>query len=134
MPRYVSTRFNEVNARGGPGEDYALKWKYRASGVPLQVLEETADWRRVCDPDGGLAWVHRRTVASELRVMNRAAADLPLRTHPHEDARTVARLAPRTTAALGVCKDGWCKVKADRVSGWAPQARLWGANEARQCR
>ena len=134
VPRYVATRFKEVNARGGPGDDYKLKWVYRSPGLPLQVIEETAEWRKVCDPDGSTAWVHRRTVGADRRVMNVAASDLPLRDRPTEDARTVARLAPRATANLGPCKGDWCRVKADRVTGWAPAARLWGVSDARQCR
>ena len=43
VPRYVSLKFNEVNARGGPGDDYKLLWTYRARGLPLQVIAETSD-------------------------------------------------------------------------------------------
>ena len=74
VPRYGVTRFATVNARGGPGDDYKLLWTYRARGVPLQIVAETFDWRRVCDPDGGLAWVHRRTVEGDRRVMNTGSA------------------------------------------------------------
>ena len=134
VPRYVATRFKEVNARGGPGDDYALKWVYRAAGVPLQVVEETAAWRRVCDPDGGLAWVHGRTVTTDRRVMNLAGAELPMRSAPSADARLVARLAPRATAAVGACKKGWCRLTIAHVSGWSEAARLWGTADAPQCR
>ena len=41
VPRYVSLKFAEVNARGGPGDDYKLLWVYRAKGLPMQVIAET---------------------------------------------------------------------------------------------
>lgn len=134
VPRYVATRFKEVNARGGPGDDYKLLWTYRAVGIPLQVVQETFDWRRVCDPDGGLAWVHRRTVDGDRRVMNRAAQPISLRAAPKPEARQVALLSPHSTAALGPCKTGWCRIKAGRVAGFVPQEAVWGVDDARQCR
>src|SRR6201991_3487678 len=61
VPRYVSLKFDKVNARAGPGDDHRLLWVYKVKGLPVQVVAETAEWRRICDPDGKLAWVHRRT-------------------------------------------------------------------------
>ena len=133
VPRYVATKFETVNARSGPGDDYATVWTYHTRGLPLQVVAETEEWRRVCDPDGAVAWVHRRTVAETRRVMRTAASDLPLRAHPADGAREVAALASRATAALGPCRDGWCRLTADKTSGWAPQGEVWGVADVRQC-
>ena len=133
VPRYVATKFKTVNARSGPGDDYPAVWTYRARGLPLQVTAETAEWRRVCDPDGQTAWVHRRTVAEAARVMRVAATPLPLRARPVETARVTAELAARATASLGVCKEGWCKLTADKTTGWAPDSEVWGTSPGRQC-
>ena len=133
VPRYVATKFETVNARSGPGDDYPAVWTYRARGLPLQVTAETAEWRRVCDPDGQTAWVHRRTVAETARVMRVAATPLPMRAKPADSARAVADLAARATAALVSCEDGWCRVTADKTSGWVPAAEVWGTAPQRQC-
>ncbi len=134
VPRYVSTRFETVNARAGPGDDYRLVWTYRARGLPLQVLAETDDWRRVCDPDGGLAWVHRRTVGDVRRVMRVSARDLPLRARPTEMANATAMLSGRSLAALRGCRAGWCRITADKTTGWVRAGEVWGTSDARQCR
>ncbi len=133
MPRYGATRFATVNARGGPGDDYKLLWTYRARGVPLQIVAETFDWRRVCDPDGGLAWVHRRTVEGERRVMNTTAEPLPVRRGPKADAAVAAELSSRATASLVGCRDGWCRIKAAKLTGFVEARAVWGTDEARQC-
>ena len=51
VPRYVSLKFDKVNARSGPGDDHRLLFVYRVRGLPMQVVAETAEWRRVCDPE-----------------------------------------------------------------------------------
>ena len=129
MPRYVALKHDPANARVGPGDDYKLLWIYHAKGLPLLVVEETAEWRRVRDPDGGLSWVHKRVIDGERTVMRTEASDQPLRDRPTEEARVVAVLASRSIAVLNQCKSGWCKVSVDHATGWAPESSLWGAGE-----
>jgi SH3-like domain-containing protein len=134
VPRYVSLKFDEVNARAGPGDDHRLLWIYRVRGLPVQVVAETTEWRRVCDPEGGLAWVHRRTTDGRRMVMNTRPAPVPLRRSPKAQSRVTVLLNVRSLAALDRCSKGWCRVRADGAVGWAPASELWGAAEAPQCR
>jgi len=134
VPRYVSLKFDRVNARAGPGDDHKLMWVYRARGLPVQVVAETSEWRRICDPEGGLVWVHKRTTDGRRMVMNTQTAATPLLKRPRADARIAAILKPRALAALDRCDKGWCRVKADGASGWTREGALWGTAETPQCR
>ncbi|MFI4964918.1 MAG: SH3 domain-containing protein [Caulobacterales bacterium] len=134
VPRYVSLKFDKVNARAGPGDDYRLLFVYRVRGLPLQVVAETSEWRRVCDPQGALAWVHKRTTDGRRMTMNAMAAPVALLKRPRDGAQTAAYLNARALAALDRCEKGWCKVRVDHASGWVRQGMLWGAADAPQCR
>ncbi|WP_374575212.1 SH3 domain-containing protein [Phenylobacterium sp.] len=134
VPRYVSLKFGEVNARAGPGDDHRLLWVYRVRGLPVQVVAETSEWRRVCDPEHGLAWVHKRTTDGRRMVMRLQPQPLALRRAPKPEAEVEAYLRPRALAALIHCKKGWCRIRADGVAGWAPAAALWGTDDKPQCR
>jgi SH3-like domain-containing protein len=134
VPRYVSLKFNEVNARAGPGDDHRLLWIYRARGLPVQVVAETSEWRRVCDPDGGLAWVHKRTTDGRRMVMNMRAGPIAMHRSPKPGSSIGAYLSPRALAALVRCSRGWCRIKVQDVSGWADASQLWGMAETPQCR
>jgi len=134
VPRYVTLKFGKVNARAGPGDDHRLLWVYRTKGLPVQVVAETAEWRRVCDPEGGLAWVHKRVTDGRRSVMNLHARPQPLLRKPKTGAETVAYLNSRSLASLVRCQKGWCRVKADRASGWVREGVLWGTAEPAQCR
>lgn len=133
VPRYVVLKFGEVNARAGPGDDHRLMWVYKARGLPVQVVAETREWRRVCDPRGGLAWVHSRTIDGKRTVLG-GQPPAAIRARPKADSRVVAYLRPDAIAALDRCKDGWCKIKVEKVSGWVTAPSVWGATEAPQCR
>jgi SH3-like domain-containing protein len=133
VPRYVSLKFDKVNARAGPGDDHRLLWVYRVRSLPVQVVAETAEWRRVCDPDGQLAWVHKRTTDGRRTAMNTRAEPAPLRVRPRPEARVTAYLGPRALATLLRCDKGWCRVRAEGASGWVQAGELWGTDDALQC-
>lgn len=134
VPRWVSLKFDKVNARSGPGDDHRLVWVWRAKGLPLQVVAETREWRKVCDPDGSTAWVHRRTVDGVRKGLNAGVAPLALRSRPRAEAGVKAWLAKGAAADLDRCEKGWCRVKVADRTGWTPQASLWGGADAPQCR
>lgn len=133
-PRYATLKSAPVNGRVGPGEDYKALWTFQAKGVPVQIVEETPDWRRICDPEGGLAWVRARALDNRRTVMRVQPSDLPMRRRPSADSRVSAVLAARATASLQVCRGGWCKISVDHASGWVRPQEVWGVAEGRQCR
>jgi SH3-like domain-containing protein len=134
VPRYVTLKFDKVNARSGPGDDHRLLWVYRVRGLPVQVVAETSEWRRICDPSGGRVWVHKRTTDGRRAVINNAARPATLRKRPRPDARPAGYLSPRALAALDRCDKGWCKVRVDGVAGWTREGELWGTAQPPQCR
>jgi SH3-like domain-containing protein len=129
VPRWVTLKFGTVNARGGPGDDHRKLWVYRVKGLPVQVVAETRDWRRICDAEGGLAWVHKRTVDGTRGVLNLTRAPVALQGRAEAGSPAKAYLAAGALAKLNKCKDGWCRIEAGKAKGWAPAQRLWGADE-----
>ena len=134
VPRYVTLKFGKVNARSGPGDDHRLLWVYNTRGLPVQVVAETAEWRRVCDPEGGLAWVHKRVTDGRRAVINTQNRPAPLLRKPRPAAEPAAFLNVRAMASLVRCEKGWCKVKSDGATGWVREGTLWGTAETLQCR
>ena len=78
VPRWLSLKRGEVIGRKGPGTDYPAVWVYRVRGLPVQVVAETSEWRKICDPDGGAVWVHRLMVDGRRTVMTLGATPIPL--------------------------------------------------------
>jgi SH3-like domain-containing protein len=134
VPRWLVLKFDEVNARSGPSEDNRILFTYRTKGLPVQVVAETKEWRRICDPDGGLVWVKKGQVDGHRAVMRARPTPLALLHAPKAGSPAAAYLRPRSLADFDRCEGGWCKVKAGEVAGWAPQAELWGVAAADQCR
>jgi SH3-like domain-containing protein len=132
VPRWVSLKHGEVMGRKGPGKDYPAQWVYRVDGLPVQVVAETEEWRRICDPDGGVAWVNRSEIDGRRTLMARAAA--PLHRSANSSSAMVGVLNPHALARLKRCNGDWCEVKVGGVQGWMVTDQSWGVGDARQCR
>jgi SH3-like domain-containing protein len=72
LPRFVSLRANRVNLRVGPGTNYAVEWMYLKSGLPMEIIQEYDNWRRVRDADGAEGWINQSLLSG-----NRTAVVAP---------------------------------------------------------
>lgn len=141
LPRYASLKFKKTNLRVGPGTKYGVSWAYKRKGMPVEIIQEFDNWRRIRDFEGTTGWVlhsllsARRTaiVAPWKRNFNaEAGADLAQlallngKDDASRDSRTIARLQPGLQVGVESCQSGWCAVKADAVKAWLPQEKLWG--------
>lgn len=134
VPRYLSLKRGEVFGRKGPGKDYPTVFVYHARGLPVQVVDETSDWRRICDPDGGVAWVSSTMVEGRRTVMALGTAPTALHSGPSDAAKAAAYLRPRAIASLDHCTAGWCRIGVDGASGWVKSSDVWGLASGAQCR
>ena len=133
VPRWLSLKSDEVRARQGPGLDYRILWEYRAAGLPVQVIAETTEWRKICDPEGAVAWVHRSVVSSRRSVFNASDAEVAVRAGRSPTAALRARLTPHSLVSVDECEEGWCEVRARRLRGFVRQTEVFGAQERPLC-
>jgi SH3-like domain-containing protein len=133
VPRWLSLKSDEVRARYGPGLDYRILWEYQVSGLPVQVVAETTEWRKICDPQGGVAWVHRSVVSSRRSAFNASDAEIPIRARASDTAPVRARLTSRALVSLEDCENGWCEVRVHRMRGYVRQRDVFGGQDRPLC-
>lgn len=133
VPRFISLKYAEVNARSGPSERNRILWTYRANNLPLLVIAETTEWRKVCDPEGGIAWIHRRGTDGVRTVVSTTADAVPIHKKPDDASETVAWLRPRAIAFMDKEKEGWLRIHADGAKGWLRESSVWGTRKNVKC-
>lgn len=133
LPRYVSLKAEEANVRRGPGIDHRIDWVFTRRDMPLQVIAEFGNWRRVTDRDGAGGWVHY-TLLSGVRTVLVESDMVALRARPETEAQVNAYAEAGVIARLGDCGPDWCQITADSQRGWVPKTALWGVepDELRQ--
>lgn len=127
LPRYVSLKGSEGNARRGPSLSHRIDWVFRHAGMPLRVVAEFGHWRRVEDKDGAGGWVHY-ALLSGVRTAVVVEDMAELRTRPNPESDVVARAEQGAIIKLGECKPDWCTISGGGERGWVPKASIWGVD------
>ncbi|MCD7110135.1 SH3 domain-containing protein [Rhizobium sp. DKSPLA3] len=134
LPRFVSLKSKSVNLRVGPSVDYAVSWRYLKPGVPVEIIQEYDNWRRVRDADGTEGWVNQallsgaRTALAAPWMRGKGQGVLVnMRREPQSNASIVARVEPGVMLHIGQCTGEWCKAEAQGAEGWIVQTEIWGA-------
>ena len=125
LPRFVSLKSSEGNARRGPSLSHRIDWVYKRRDLPLQITAEFGHWRRVRDRDGAGGWVHY-SLLSGVRTVLVEQDMLEMRARPAEDAETLAQAEIGVVARLGACTLTWCRISAGGERGWVPKNRALG--------
>lgn len=128
LPRFESLRYDEVNLRRGASEKHPIAVVYNRKGLPVEVLREYRDWRRVRDHEGTTGWI-KRTQLSTTRMAMILGEVAPLHRRDAPDARVIARLSPGMVLELGDCDSAWCAVRVSGYRGYVPRRALWGVRQ-----
>ncbi len=129
LPRFVSLKSDRVRVRRGPSTQHEVAWVYRARGLPVEIIAEFEDWRRIRDADGEEGWIRRSLLSGWRTAMIapwRREERLPLRARPEKDAHVVAMLSSGVIGRVVSCTGNWCRLKVRDYEGWIEQAMLWG--------
>ena len=128
IPRYVSLKVKEANARRGPSLSHKIDWIYKRQNMPLEIYAEYENWRRVRDFEGLGGWVHY-TLLSGTRYVLIKNELLEMRLLPSIDAQVIAKVPKHNIATLDKCNKDWCRIIDDGYKGWVPKNGIWGVYE-----
>ncbi len=125
MPRFVSLKATEGNARRGPDTSHRVDWVFTRRDQPLRVTAEFEHWRRVEDVDGQGGWMHY-ALLSGVRSALVQGDMVQLHSRPDSGASVAALLERGVIAQLRECRRDWCLLQVAEASGWAEKRHLWG--------
>jgi len=129
LPRFVSLKAGRVNVRVGPGQGYKVSWVFTRSALPVEIVQEFDNWRRIRDSDGTEGWVFHSLLVGKRTAVVAPWQDgdpLPIRASPNDTAEITAYLQPKVVSSVTSCEGGWCRLVDKRFRGWIKQTNLWG--------
>ncbi|ATP11775.1 SH3 domain-containing protein [Bartonella henselae] len=131
LPRFASIKPTRVNVRVGPGSDYAIIFTYKKQGLPIEIIQEYDQWRKIRDAEGDEGWVYQSLLSGK-----RTAITIPwqkdktkrliLRKSPADNAEVVAEVEPNVIGNIRHCNGYWCELNINNIRGWVYQSQLWG--------
>lgn len=127
IPRFVSLKGNEGNARRGPSLTHRIDWVFTKSGMPLRVTAEHENWRRVEDAEGMGGWVHY-ALLSGVRTALVTAEMADFRMKPSIGAGVAFQAERGVVGRVLECDPDWCRLNIQGEKGWVQKTALWGVD------
>lgn len=125
LPRFASLKSDSVFARTGPSMDYPIRWIYKREGLPVEIVQEFDVWRKIKDPSGETAWVHKILLSGQRTAI--IGAKGPVTAWADEESKQpVAKLEPAVIAHVAECDAKFCKLELVPFTGWVEKKFLWG--------
>ena len=129
VPRFVSLKSDRVNVRRGPGRDHEVVWTFVQAGLPVEIVQEFENWRRIRDWEGSEGWVFHSLLSGRRTALVKPwdkSGTVPLRSGPDSNASIVGELEPNVLASVAECGKGFCRVSGKDWAGWVDQTLLFG--------
>jgi len=127
LPRYVSLKGKEGNARRGPGQTHRIDWVFVHGGMPLRVTGEYEHWRRIEDSEGAGGWIHYAFL-SGVRTAQVVTDMADFHAQPSDDALVLFRAEKDVVGRIQECEPDWCRLSIDGERGWVRKSALWGVD------
>jgi SH3-like domain-containing protein len=129
IPRFVTLKGSQGNARRGPGLTHRIDWVFTREGMPLKVTAEYEHWRRVEDVDGAGGWIHY-TLLSGVRSVLVTQDMAQAFSAPDQASDVVYQSELGVIGKLLSCVPDWCRVAVEGEKGWIRKSALWGVDPA----
>ncbi|MBL3285160.1 Bacterial SH3 domain protein [Rickettsiales endosymbiont of Paramecium tredecaurelia] len=123
-PRFVSIKFNKVNARSDPDFNAPVEWIFNQKWEPLLVLDEYEHWRKIQDISGYRGWMHKSSLSTKRSVV--VICETSMRKKPNTKAKINAKLCSQVRCFLLKEEGTWCKISCMGYNGWVEKECLWG--------
>ena len=135
VPRFVSLKADKVNVRRGPSSDHKVAWVFQRKGLPVEIVAEFENWRRIRDSDGEEGWVYQSMLSGKRTISVapwRKEEKVPLYSDTGLKGGLVARVEAGVVGTLDDCSGEWCAVTLGDYRGYIQQNMLWGVYPGEQ--
>ena len=129
IPRFVSLKAEKVNVRRGPSSDHPIAWVFQRKGLPVEIVAEFENWRRIRDSEGEEGWILQSMLAGKRTVVVapwRGQQLTLLHSAANNESSVQAQLAAGAMGDVSNCDGKWCEISAGGYDGFVEQDMLWG--------
>jgi SH3-like domain-containing protein len=125
LPRFASLKSDETNVRTGPGLRYPIKWVLVRKNMPVEIVAEYDQWRKIKDIQGDDGWVHM-AVLSGKRTAIVQINNSSITKEKSENSRKEAILENGVLINVKKCLKELCQVEVMEIEGYTQKLNLWG--------
>ena len=129
LPRFVSLKSDDANIRVGPSVNYPIVLKYTKANLPLKIIEEYNDWRKIEDIYSNIGWIHKSLIKGERRGIIISTDNSNVKLHNIEKGKIFGEIEVGAIVLISKCKKEWCQIEKNNIKGWIDKKNIWGSKK-----
>ena len=126
LPRYASLKLNESNLRVGPSTNYPILIKYIKKDIPVKIIDEYKDWRKIIDSQSNTGWLHKRLIKGERYGIIELYNKEKVFVYNVVGGKVIGEIYNGSVIFLSRCKINWCLIHKNKNKGWVKKEYIWG--------
>ena len=126
IPRFVALKSNDVNLRIGSSVNYPIALKYIIKNLPVEIIDEYDQWRKITDIEGNQGWIHKNLLKGERFAVINQNYNSPLQLKNKPEGRVIGTIGKRNIVKIKKCLLNWCSISHENKNGWVEKNNLWG--------
>ena len=126
--KFMSIDKKEANLRIGASTDYPIILRYNTLNLPLIILEEESDWKKIRDIEENEGWVHKRWLSNKRYGIINSKYENHVQIYKKPEGKIIGKVGENNIVFLNECIKDWCLVEIGLYSGWINKINIWGVN------
>ena len=123
---FLMLKYNKVNVRYGPNKDDQIKFVYKKKYLPLKVIDKKENFRKIIDHKNNNGWIHISQLKSPKSLIMMENKTLFKKNSIF--SKPIIKLEKGKLVLIKKCKENWCKIKTNKITGWLRTENVWGIN------
>ena len=123
---FLMLKYNKVNVRYGPNKDDQIKFVYKKKYLPLKVIDRKENFRKIIDHKNNNGWIHISQLKSPKSLIMMENKTLFKKNSIF--SKPIIKLEKGKLVLIKKCKEKWCKIKTNKITGWLRTENVWGIN------
>ena len=121
---FLSLKKDKVYVRYGPGKNYPIKYIYRKKFLPIKVIDQKDNFRRIIDHKQNSGWIHR-IMLRKLNSLVILEEKIVFKKNT-KFSKPIVKLEKGRLVIIKRCKINWCRIETGNYSGWIETKNVWG--------
>ena len=122
---FLTLKYNKVKVRQGPSFKYPVKFIYKKKYLPIKIIDSNDNFKKIIDIKNNNGWIHISQLTKKKSAINIFDLALVFK-KPNIYSKPIAKLESGKMVIIKRCKDKWCKILTQNISGWIKKEFLWG--------
>ena len=122
--KFLMLKNDKVNVRYGPSFDYPIKYIYKKLNLPVKVIDNKENFRRIIDNKKNSGWIHISQLKQSKSFITETNKILFKK--PTKFSKPLAKIETGRLLLVKKCEINWCLVETKNFKGWVDEENLWG--------